>query len=456
MHKLSKYNRFIKTENCTFIYNSLSGGFCELPNQIYKKLSLVNSYFEKKDFGADTEFEELYDGGMIIDSNDEEDVKLHAIHNLSRFSNSNSLTLTIAPTLGCNCRCTYCFEQDNEYPNEFMNEATINRIVSYVKDNLRKDGSLSVCWFGGEPLLKIDLIQQFYNLLSPFISDNNISIYSSIITNGVLLTEKNLKILKTCDVRSIQITLDGFRDTHDQLRPLVNGKGTYLSIIQNLENITNDFDVAIRINITKENYKNIDKLFDDMISRQLNNCDYIQFYFAHVRNPDIQENADKYFSVKEYAEIEVELYKLAINKNINIGLDIRCMFNSCGALSPYSMTIEPNGSIQRCYNNLGIKNESVGNILYEKQTSNEELNNNLWMGWSYLQFKECLDCEVLPLCMAGCPYYSISKKNKSEYIKSDYRCSPLKYNLDEILKILVLKSQKGVPDAMDTKARGTN
>ena len=456
IYKMSKYNRFITTENHAYVYNSLSGGFCELPDQIYKKLSLVNGYFAKEDIGAGAEFEELYDGGIIVDKDDEEQVKLHAIHNMSRYSNSNSLTLTISPTLGCNCRCIYCFEQDNKYPNEVMNEATIDHIVSYIKENLRKDGSLSICWFGGEPLLKIDLIQRFYSLISPFIKKNNISIYSSIITNGVLLTVRNLQILKNCDIRAIQITLDGFMDTHDQLRPLISGKGTYLSIIKNLENITNDFDVAIRINITKENYKDIDKLFDDIVSKQLNMRDYIQFYFAHVRNPDIQKNTEKYFSVREYAEIEVELYKLAINKNINIGLDVRCMFNSCGALSPYSITIEPNGNIQRCYNNIGVQNESVGNILYEKQTTREKINNDLWMGWSYLRFEECLNCEVLPLCMAGCPYYSISKKNKAKYIESDYRCSPLKYNLDEILKILVLKSREGGYNELDTETRGAN
>lgn len=62
--------------------------------------------------------------------------------------------------------------------------------------------------------------------------------YSSITTNGYLLTPNNIKTLIDCNVYSYTITIDGLQETHDKFRHLVGKQPTFNNnIINNLEYI---------------------------------------------------------------------------------------------------------------------------------------------------------------------------------------------------------------------------
>ena len=56
-----------------------------------------------------------------------------------------------------------------------------------------------------------------------------------LITNGYFFTPEVVEKLVEAKISEIQITLDGFRETHDIRRPLINGKGTFDTIIKNLD-----------------------------------------------------------------------------------------------------------------------------------------------------------------------------------------------------------------------------
>ena len=50
---------------------------------------------------------------------------------------------------------------------------------------------------------------------------------SSMTTNGYNLTLENFRKLYNLNVYAYQITIDGIRSTHDDLRILKNGEGTF-------------------------------------------------------------------------------------------------------------------------------------------------------------------------------------------------------------------------------------
>ena len=56
----------------------------------------------------------------------------------------------------------------------------------------------------------------------------------NIITNGLLLTPEMVDRLIPFGLNGIKITLDGDRDTHNQMRPLRGGQGTFDKIIDNV------------------------------------------------------------------------------------------------------------------------------------------------------------------------------------------------------------------------------
>ena len=59
----------------------------------------------------------------------------------------------------------------------------------------------------------------------------------SVITNGLLLTPEVVDRLKPFGLTSVKITLDGDRDTHNRMRPLRGGQGTFDRIIHNIRQI---------------------------------------------------------------------------------------------------------------------------------------------------------------------------------------------------------------------------
>lgn len=99
--------------------------------------------------------------------------------------------------------------------------------------------------------------------------------------------------------------------------------------------------------------------------------------------------------------------------------------NYCCADTLNAYVIGPNGDLYKCWNDIGNKERSVGNIKepikkYNKMYSDYPL-------WSPFNHEECINCNILPLCMGGCVYNGL-KIGKPE-------CEKWIYNLDDILKV---------------------
>lgn len=142
------------------------------------------------------------------------------------------------------------------------------------------------------------------------------------------------------------------------------------------------------------------------------------------------------YTTKEYAQEEMKLYQLAQEKNIPISISINPQVSGCAAVSPNSYIVEPDGSLQKCWNLVGDSDKCVGNLLENK--SEIRLSNELkWYSWRINEKEKCKNCNILPLCMGGCPYFDVY--NHEMYEKSEYSCNSLKYNLDDILKLIAYR-----------------
>ena len=143
---------------------------------------------------------------------------------------SNNMTLFLMPTIGCNFCCPYCFEGKKE--NVSMNGKTIKNIIRFLNDSSAKE--LSLHWYGGEPLLRFDLMKEIYEGITKETSLELVS--NSIITNGYLINDNVLDFFKSTNMDKIQITLDGEKATHDKKRHLKKDfEGTFDQIISNIK-----------------------------------------------------------------------------------------------------------------------------------------------------------------------------------------------------------------------------
>lgn len=71
-------------------------------------------------------------------------------------------TLTLMITQDCNLRCTYCYGVNGMYNHKgFMTQETAETAIDYFVKYAVSD-ELSICFFGGEPLLNFSLIKKNY------------------------------------------------------------------------------------------------------------------------------------------------------------------------------------------------------------------------------------------------------------------------------------------------------
>jgi len=81
-----------------------------------------------------------------------------------------------------------------------MSKEVQNKILEYIEKQIKHLRSISVAWFGGEPLLAFNIIKNMSEKIIKMCEKNEIVYESFIVTNGYNLTRKigkelsNLKI----------------------------------------------------------------------------------------------------------------------------------------------------------------------------------------------------------------------------------------------------------------------
>ena len=69
----------------------------------------------------------------------------------------NKLVFTILTTEQCNFRCKYCYEK---FKHGQLSDGVIESFIKFIKENIDKYSGVHLRWFGGEPLLGIDVIKK--------------------------------------------------------------------------------------------------------------------------------------------------------------------------------------------------------------------------------------------------------------------------------------------------------
>lgn len=116
--------------------------------------------------------------------------------------------LTLALTTACNLNCKYCWQKhDRDGTNDIKIE-TIDRWIDFFLDT-EKNNPSKILYYGGEPTLRMDLIQYSSEKIKTLCKQRDITnIKQHMFTNGLLLTEDNLDLLEEAGV-FIVLSIDG-------------------------------------------------------------------------------------------------------------------------------------------------------------------------------------------------------------------------------------------------------
>ena len=193
-------------------------------------------------------------------------------HALDRFfarttSDNSELHITVLTTLQCNFACDYCFQGDHGDYNKFadkMSLETAGHVADWIErelDRVRPE-RLVIMFFGGEPLLNLPVMYHIADRAWRATRARDVWMGASIITNGLLLTPDVVDRMLECGLKGVKITLDGDRDTHNRMRPLRGGQGTFDRIIDNIRAVADRVPIAIGGNFDESSVDSYPALLD--------------------------------------------------------------------------------------------------------------------------------------------------------------------------------------------------
>ena len=351
-----------------------------------------------------------------------------------RIPQNRSLSLEICPTMNCNLDCRYCFEAGRRHTGS-MNDETADAVVEFVRKRIKetKANRLFIKWFGGEPTLEIERIKYLSNRLIVVADEFNIPYSAYIQTNAYLLSQEIIDTLEKIKVQTIEITIDGNKDTHDKLRVLSDGQGTYERIMDNLSKIRTKMNIAIRCNLHKDNLNAFNDLMKDIdrlksithnkiictprVIRIKNNLPKDGSFLKDIAISN-DEFLEKFHSLYSLNYIEKPSYK-------DVDYFTGKITSPCRACNGTGFTIDELGNIYGCSMDVGNLNSIIGNVkTYENDSSFINTNGYDFYRNSFCTDREkCKNCVALPICLGRCP------RTWDEY----YDCVWVKSNLTETM-----------------------
>ena len=419
--KLSIFNLYVTTEDGMIIFNTFTGGILQL-NAIFaeKIYSLKNDGINELDIELTNN---LVKGGMLLPEDCNEHKKVEILHN-SIVYNASALSLTIAPTLLCNFQCPYCYEEGHRYNT--MSDEVILQTIDFINKNMIGKNALGITWYGGEPLLRMDIIEK----ITYGIKDKEKKGYmASIITNGYYYTRNVAQKLKELGVRRVQITIDGPPEVHNFRRKLPSGEDTFFVIMNNVKESADILPINIRINVDKENISKVDEVLEYIDKMGVK--EKVGVYLAAVDSI----NDNDYSHCLEPIDFSYE--ELRFNKE-NYLKGFMCFkiphanLGCCGAVHTSSFVIDPLGDLYKCWDEIGLKKKKSGDIFHPISLDNQNLQK--WLGYNPMYYEACVKCDIYPICMGGCPYQNL-ETNKM-------RCLSLRYNVEKM--VLALRDIKNI------------
>lgn len=402
-YKESMFNAFTISGDKTLLYNSLEGMSSLAVIDFIKWESIIKNV---RMFGKDDsqEFEKLLEKHYFcIEETDE-----HMLTEIRYMDvvEENVLRLIILPTEKCNFRCLYCYE---EFKIGKMSMELQEDIIDYVRKNIMNFSGVDIRWFGGEPLMALDVIENISYKIIEICNRAKRRYTASIITNAYLLSRNTYERLIKCHVWLFQITVDGLKDSHDVYRPLYNGEGTFEKIMYNLKEI-HDHDkfrysrFTIRCNFTAKSAANVLHYIEYM--KKIFGEDE-RFCFMLERASDwggerVRQIEEQLLSNEEYGAMLQQISKY----NIKINLLPHCALMDadscvCYANKRHSYIVGANGKIYKCSGDFTFEENNIGYLTHGEMIIDRN-KESLWLNRKARNLSKCQQCFFEGACLSAC------------------------------------------------------
>lgn len=435
--KASRYNKLYQASNGAWLaFNSWSTALAEIEpeNLDFFRAILADPDNTQCDTPEKRQMREAMLGAhFLVEDELDEKATLKADIMRDRFS-KEKLFLTIAPTLNCNFRCDYCYE---EHLKITMSKPVEDALIRWVRKMAPASKELLVTWYGGEPLMPnaFPVVERLSRAFMELAKERGMKYFAHLVTNGYYLDKAKMESLTSLGVGKVQVTLDGPPEIHDKRRFVVGGKGSFHRIIENMKECVDMAEFQTRINVDRRNAMSTLEVTDILAKEGL--LKKVRPYLAQVvADGETCGNIDEMcFSSEDFAETEMEIYQASAKRGYPLSrYPSRTTGAFCMAEKLNGFVIAPNGSIFKCWHEVTLAPEqSVGSLLDEQQPFQKH-NEDKWLGWDALEKQGCQSCEILPICHGGCP---LQAKKHPERDRG--ACDHCKFHLESLLELHYLR-----------------
>jgi len=306
----------------------------------------------------------------------------------------------------CDQRCEHCyiFSEDNNKCLVEMKLEDTRQVINNCIEMCEKMGRLPYFYItGGDPILHKD----FWNIVR-ILKDKEIPF--GILGNPFHLNDEVCMKLKEYGCRKYQLSIDGMKHTHDEIRK----PGSFDTTIEKIPVLRKaGIDVAIMTTVSGTNKDEMEDIVDLVVENKVD-------IFAFARYCPTSFEKETHLEPKEYRDLldrlwkkfetykdrgttfnlkdhlwNLYLYEKGLYK-IQQGLDEQIMYDGCNCANCH-MTILPTGEVFACRR----MESPIGNALTDNMY-------DIYVGDAmnayrkYEQFEKCSKCELLRFCR-GCP-----------------------------------------------------
>ena len=259
-------NRIFMAEGREFIFLPTHNAVFELAPEVKKHLE---NGMALEEFTTDTlfsrlpgpeeekqeVFKELLDCRVFITS-----VNEHSSYSIRSGINAPLRSLVLQVTAACNLRCGYCYygkDASSPVSLEPMTFDVAARAVDFLFDQSGPLSTVTLVFFGGEPLLQFDLLTRVGAYARKQTAARGKKIHFSLTTNGTLLNHRIIDFLNENHI-STTVSMDGFKASHDRYRRFPGNRPSYDVILPKIVDLlksSKEMPVAARVTLAKESAK---------------------------------------------------------------------------------------------------------------------------------------------------------------------------------------------------------
>lgn len=434
--RISKYNHIVTSvfEEQYLAFNALSGSFMVMDANELGETEDLFSAVEETDTLPDvlTDIQaRLVEGGFIFDGDAPEESIVHNRY-YEGLEHNKGLNLTVTPTVSCNFGCGYCFQR---HSNRRMDQNDIDNLKAFAAERLEPHTSLSITWFGGEPLTAFDIIEELAPFFAELAEKRHSSFNHSIITNGYLLSVDKAKFLASFpNFNYAQITIDGAPAHHNQRRHTLGKQDTFDRILANIKKVSPIIDISIRVNVDRRNIDGLEELLHILKREGLQ--ERVGVYLGHVWEYTEEVEESQFLTKEEFATVQAQFQfmKFRMGFSTNTQLPAPKQGNQCVADHPNGYVVSPDGLLFNCWNEVHLPAQAASGRYdgIEDRINLQVMDENRveWAEYDPFTHLPCETCSVAPLCMSGCPWES----RKYDRTSTGY-CTPLRFNLPDQLRL---------------------